>query len=60
MRQDRSGKWTASCLAPDGERVRAPETFETKKDAEIWLSQGEADLSRGDWRAPDAAAVDFR
>jgi hypothetical protein len=40
--------------------VRAPETFETKKDAEIWLSQVEADLSRGDWRAPDAGAVNFR
>ncbi|MEU2735266.1 tyrosine-type recombinase/integrase [Streptomyces sp. NPDC007095] len=26
----------------------------------IWLSQVEADLSRGDWRAPDAGAVNFR
>lgn len=60
VRQYRSGKWTASYLAPDGERVRAPETFETKKDAEVWLSQVEADLSRGDWRAPDAGAVNFR
>lgn len=60
VRQYRSGKWTASYLAPDNERVRAPETFETKKDAEIWLSQVEADLSRGDWRAPDAGAVNFR
>jgi integrase len=60
VRQYRSGSWTASYLAPDGERVRADETFETRKDAEIWLSQVEADLSRGDWRAPDAGAVNFR
>ena len=52
VRQYRSGSWTASYLGPDGERIRADETFETKKDAEIWLSQVEADLSRGDWRAP--------
>ncbi|MDG9728255.1 tyrosine-type recombinase/integrase [Streptomyces sp. DH41] len=59
VRQYRSGRWTASYLGPDGERNRAEETFETKKDAEIWLSQVEADLSRGDWRAPDAGAVNF-
>ncbi|MFF5856222.1 tyrosine-type recombinase/integrase [Streptomyces sp. NPDC012751] len=60
VRQYRSGRWTASYLGPDGERIRAEETFETKKDAEVWLSQVEADLSRGDWRAPDAGAVNFR
>ncbi|MET8561689.1 tyrosine-type recombinase/integrase [Streptomyces flaveolus] len=60
VRQYRSGRWTASYLGPDGERIRADETFETKKDAEVWLSQVEADLSRGDWRAPDAGAVNFR
>ncbi|MGY5044432.1 tyrosine-type recombinase/integrase [Streptomyces sp. 900105755] len=60
VRQYRSGRWTASYLGLDGERIRADETFETKKDAEIWLSQVEADLTRGDWRAPDAGAVNFR
>lgn len=60
VRQYRSGRWTASYLGPDGERIRAEETFETKKDAEIWLSQVEADLTRGDWRSPDAGAVNFR
>lgn len=59
VRQYRSGSWTASYLAPDGERIRAEGTFETKKDAEVWLSQVEADLSRGDWRAPDSGAVNF-
>ncbi|WP_422664539.1 hypothetical protein [Streptomyces mirabilis] len=32
VRQYRSGSWAASCLAPDGERVRAEETFETKAE----------------------------
>ncbi|MEU3033697.1 tyrosine-type recombinase/integrase [Streptomyces griseoaurantiacus] len=60
VRQYRSGQWTASYLGPDGERIRSEETFDTKKDAEVWLSQVEADLSRGEWRAPDAGAVNFR
>ncbi|MEW2439114.1 tyrosine-type recombinase/integrase [Streptomyces caniferus] len=60
VRQYRSGRWTASYLGPDGQEFRAPETFETKKDAEVWLSQIEADLTRGDWQDPDAGAVNFK
>ncbi|MFD7506031.1 tyrosine-type recombinase/integrase [Streptomyces sp. NPDC059850] len=59
VRQYRSGRWTAGYLAPDGQEHRAPETFATKKDAEVWLSQVEADLTRGDWQDPDAGAVNF-
>ncbi|MFE0458117.1 tyrosine-type recombinase/integrase [Kitasatospora sp. NPDC058965] len=59
VRQYRSGRWTASYLAPDGLEQRSPETFETKKAAETWLSQIEADLSRGDWRDPNAGKVAF-
>lgn len=59
VRQYRSGRWTASYLDPAGERRRAPETFETKTDAEIWLSQVEADMTRDAWRDPDAGAVNF-
>jgi integrase len=59
VRQYRSGRWTASYRAPDGEEHRAPETFDTKKEAETWLSQVEADLSRGDWRDPNAGKVSF-
>lgn len=54
-----SGRWTASYLDLLGERRRAPDTFATKTDAEVWLSQVEADLTRGDWRDPDAGAVNF-
>ncbi|MGW7487171.1 tyrosine-type recombinase/integrase [Streptomyces sp. NPDC054786] len=60
VRQYRSGRWTASYLGPDGQEFRTPETFETKKDAEVWLSQIEADLTRGDWQDPDAGAVNFK
>ncbi|MFE2115562.1 tyrosine-type recombinase/integrase [Streptomyces microflavus] len=59
VRQYRSGRWTASYLDPVGERRRAPETFETRTDAEIWLSQVEADMTRDAWRDPDAGAVNF-
>ncbi|MBQ0864548.1 tyrosine-type recombinase/integrase [Streptomyces sp. RK75] len=59
VRQYRSGRWTASYLDQSGQEHRAPQTFATKKDAEIWLSQIEADLTRGDWRDPDAGAVNF-
>lgn len=59
VRQYRSGRWTASYLDPAGERRRAPETFETHTDAEIWLSQVEADMTRDAWRDPDAGAVNF-
>ncbi|MFJ8863868.1 tyrosine-type recombinase/integrase [Streptomyces sp. NPDC102451] len=60
VRQYRSGRWTASYLGPDGQDFRAPETFDTKKDAEVWLSQVEADLTRGSWQDPDAGAVNFK
>ncbi|WP_031072360.1 tyrosine-type recombinase/integrase [Streptomyces sp. NRRL S-118] len=59
VRQYRSGRWTASYVDPTGQRRRAPEPFETKEEAEIWLSQIEADITRKDWRDPDAGAVNF-
>jgi hypothetical protein len=59
VRRYRSGRWTASYLDPSGQERRSPETFDTKADAEIWLSQVEADLTRGDWQDPDAGAVNF-
>jgi integrase len=60
VRQYRSGRWTASYIDPTGQRRRAPHTFATKTDAEVWLSQVEADITRKDWRDPDAGAVNFK
>ena len=59
IRQYRSGRWTASYVDPTGLRRFPPDTFATKTDAEVWLSQIEADLTRGDWTDPDTGAVNF-
>ncbi|WP_331452995.1 tyrosine-type recombinase/integrase [Streptomyces sp. SS162] len=54
-----SGRWQARYPGPDGVLRPADRTFGTKVDAEVWLSQTEADLTRGDWQDPDAGAVEF-
>ena len=54
-----SGHYQARYRAPDGLERNAPTTFDTKTDAEIWLSQIQADLTRGDWTDPYAGAVGF-
>lgn len=46
-----SGRYQASYLAPDnGQRVNAPHTFETKLDADTWISIARADITRGEWQ----------
>ena len=32
-----SGRWQARYIGPDGQRYTAPETFETRSDAQDWL-----------------------
>jgi integrase len=59
VRQFRSGRWGVSYTAPDGLVRRAEQTFVTRRDAEIWLSQVEADISRDRWVDPDAGRVPF-
>lgn len=45
-----SGRYQASYLSPDtGERIKASHTFETKLDADTWLSLIRADITRGEW-----------
>jgi integrase len=45
-----SGSYQASFISPaTGKRVNAPNTFRTKTDASRWLTQVEADISRGAW-----------
>jgi integrase len=38
VRKERSGRWSASYLGPDGQRHRAPMTYGLRVDAEGWLS----------------------
>ncbi|MFE6686025.1 tyrosine-type recombinase/integrase [Streptomyces sp. NPDC057743] len=54
-----SGRWQARYPDTNGDLRAAPETFETKTDAEIWLTQTEADQTRGDWVDPHAGEVNF-
>ncbi|MFJ3667761.1 tyrosine-type recombinase/integrase [Streptomyces sp. NPDC090106] len=59
VRKLASGRWQARYIGPDGERYTAPETFETKSDAQDWLNLVRADIERNVWRDPDAGAVNF-
>lgn len=44
-----SGRFQASFIGPNGKRQQAPNTFRTKTDADKWLVNVEADISRGAW-----------
>lgn len=54
-----SGRFQARYLGPDGVDRPAPETFATKRDADDWLAERQAEVRRGDWTDPDAGAVNF-
>jgi integrase len=47
----------ARYLGPDGIDRRAPDTFATKTDAEVWLTMKEAEIRRGNWLNPDAGTI---
>jgi integrase len=52
-----SGRWQARYPGPDGIDRPAPDTFENKTDADIWLTLKEAEIRSGDWVDPNAGAV---
>ncbi|GAA4857216.1 site-specific integrase [Kitasatospora terrestris] len=54
-----SGRFQARYLDPDGLLRPAPETFETKADADDWLAEMQTAIRKKDWRDPDAGAVNF-
>ncbi|MET9529869.1 MULTISPECIES: tyrosine-type recombinase/integrase [unclassified Streptomyces] len=54
-----SGRYQARYPGSDGILRPAPETFESKKGAEVFLAQMQADQSRGDWLDPSAGEVLF-
>lgn len=60
IRQLRSGRWQARYPGPDGIDRPAPYTFERKRDAQVWLTNKEAEILRDDWIDPDAAKVGFK
>ncbi|RZU73463.1 site-specific recombinase XerC [Micromonospora kangleipakensis] len=52
-----SGAWQARYTGADGLPRKAPTTFDTKRSAEQWLVEMEAELLRGEWLDPDAGKV---
>lgn len=52
-----SGRWQARYPGPDGIDRPAPDTFRTKTDADVWLSQKETELRRTGWVDPAAGLV---
>lgn len=54
-----SGRFQARYLDPDGLLRPAPETFETKRDADDWLAATQTEIRSKDWRDPDAGAINF-
>lgn len=55
-----SGRYQARYLGPDGVDRPAPETFATAGDADDWLAEQQVEVRGGDWRDPDAGAVNFK
>lgn len=55
-----SGRYQARYPGPDGQLRAAPDTFERKRDAELWLSAKETEIARGDWLDPEAGKVGLR
>ena len=48
-----SGRWQARFRGPDGVLRAAPQTFDSKVDANAWLTAQAGDVSRGLWTAPE-------
>ncbi len=59
IRQLKSGRWQARFPGPDGVLRPAPETFETRKEAAVWLAEKQTEIAKEDWVDPDAGKVPF-
>lgn len=57
IRELPSGRHQARYRGPDGRTYRGESTFARKADARAWLSTIEADMVRGQWRAPKRVTV---
>ncbi|MGW0248957.1 tyrosine-type recombinase/integrase [Nocardia goodfellowii] len=55
-----SGRFQASFIGPSGQRQNAPNTFRTSTDADRWLVNVEADISKGVWIDDNLGKQKFR
>lgn len=51
IRQERSGRYSAAYIGPDGRLHRAPRTYVSEHDAEGWLSQERRKIDLDTWGA---------
>jgi integrase len=49
IHRERSGRFQASYIAPDGKRHTAPTTFETRGDANAFLAEQQTKIRKGKW-----------
>jgi integrase len=59
LRKLPSGRFQARYLGPDGVDRPAPVTFATKRDADDWLAERQAEVRGGEWQDPEVGAVNF-
>ena len=59
LRQQKSKRWSASYVDGTGKRHFAPNTFDTKTDADAWLSVQRAKMVTGEWKPARRSAVTF-
>jgi integrase len=57
VRQRESGKWQARYPGPDGQMRSAPQTFDSRRAAERWLSLTETQIMQGEWTDPERAKI---
>jgi integrase len=57
VRQRSSGRWQARYPGPDGQIRTAPDTFDSRRAAERWLSLVETQIARGEWTDPERAKI---
>ncbi|MEV0443170.1 tyrosine-type recombinase/integrase [Streptomyces spectabilis] len=55
-----SGRYQARYPGPDGIMRPAPKTFVTITDADDWLAEKQTEVKSGQWRDPEAGAVNFK
>jgi Phage integrase, N-terminal SAM-like domain len=60
VRRLSSGRFQARYLSPDGQDRPAPDTFDSKTAAELWLARKEIEIRDGDWIDPDLGKMAFR